>query len=115
MKKSELENLIREQAIEEGFWDKVLSKRANQARNKVLKKKGLVKSTPDPDVSKIPGGSEVDKKTGKTYAELVKIWVDTGNATDYRGRAVAEIPTKKTKKILSIEELSQLLTGAGKV
>ena len=115
MKKSDLENMIKEVAIQEGFWDRVLSKRANQARLKVLKKKGLVKSSPDPDISKVPGGSEKDKKTGKTYKELIQVWKDNGGDVDYRGRPVVEVPDKESKKVLNIEELSQFLRGAGKV
>jgi|15BtaG_2_1085339.scaffolds.fasta_scaffold00080_14 hypothetical protein len=114
MKKEELESMIKEELrlfLQEGFMD-----RARKTRLKVLRKRGLAPPATDaPSSHGVPGASEKDEETGKTYTELIKIWRATGNEIDYRGRPVSVSSDGKNKNVLSIGELSQLLRGAGKV
>ena len=117
MKRSELEQMIREE-LEEGFMS---SFRKGKARGKYrgLKRRGMIKDPLTPvDVLDIPGGSDKDELTGKTYSELAAIWKANNGELDHRGRPV-ETSTDpefgETKRVLPLGSLGQKLRAMRKV
>jgi len=127
MKKSQLEMLVRE-ALEEGFfWDKLVPSLVpnpeiyRKHREQALIDRGF-KRAPLRDPLALPGGEEIDKDTGKTYAELTAIWKANGGELDYRGRPKEIVYyididgiRKEREQSIPIGSLSQKLRAARKV
>lgn len=119
--------MIRE-ALEEGFFfDKLVPKFIpnpdiyRKHREQALIDRGF-KRPPQADPLELPGGEEIDKDTGKTYAELTAIWKANGGEVDYRGRPKEIVfyvdssgARKERERWLPIGSLSQKLKAAGKV
>lgn len=110
---SELEKIIREE-VREGFMDNFKQGR-QRGKMRGLKRRGLVKDKKSPgDVLDLPGGSDKNDLTGKTYAELTQIWTDNGGEVDHRGRPV-EISAAGKKTVLPLDSLAQKLKAMRKV
>lgn len=113
MKRSELEQMIREE-LQEGFMDN-FKQGYRRGRERGLKRRGFIKDKKSPgDVLDLPGGSDKNELTGKTYAELAQIWTDNSGEVDHRGRPV-EISAAGKKTVLPLDSLAQKLKAMRKV